>query len=280
MLSLAKKCIIIYPASVTHFSNFIKRNISEHDTCLIQNMHKFKFYWPHIQSGKIITTLKSNHMIFLTLILLWYQIQSYLSETEEETDATTQLESIVYCSLQLFHATLTMTSTFIVTTTTGSLQHHNCFRESLLLQKAKLKNPVCLLQARVLQTFCCYATNRKHTFIDQSHNLTSGMLHWHCTQTGWGGVGSKPTAVRIFYFYCFEHYVIECYHYCYYFFYCCCCCCCCCCGGSCSSSSCSHTSGGCGSGIGSILGVVINRNCITTQSLIIKVHFKAITLFS
>jgi len=85
---------------------------------------------------------------------LRYQIQPYLSETEEETYATTQLEGIVYCSLQLIHATLTLTSIF-VTTTAGFLQHHNCFSASLLLQIAKLTNSVCLLQARVLQILCC-----------------------------------------------------------------------------------------------------------------------------
>jgi hypothetical protein len=29
---------------VTHLSNFIEKNISENDICIIQNKHKFKFY--------------------------------------------------------------------------------------------------------------------------------------------------------------------------------------------------------------------------------------------
>jgi hypothetical protein len=51
----------------------------------------------------------------------------YLSEAEEETDATAQLEGIVDRVLQLSHASRTATPSFTVTTTTGSLQHGKCF---------------------------------------------------------------------------------------------------------------------------------------------------------
>jgi hypothetical protein len=55
------------------------------------------------------------------------QMLHYLSEAEEEADATTQLEGIVDCVLQLAHASRTLTPSFTVTTTTGSLQHGKFF---------------------------------------------------------------------------------------------------------------------------------------------------------
>jgi hypothetical protein len=55
------------------------------------------------------------------------QMLLYLSEAEEETDATTQLEGIVDRALQLAHASWTVTPSFTVTITTGSLQHSKCF---------------------------------------------------------------------------------------------------------------------------------------------------------
>jgi hypothetical protein len=61
-----------------------------------------------------------------------HQTLPYLSEAEEETDATTQLEGIVDCSLQPAHASRTVTPSFTVAITAGSLQHHKCFSAQLL----------------------------------------------------------------------------------------------------------------------------------------------------
>lgn len=55
------------------------------------------------------------------------QMLHYLSEAEEETNATTQLEGIVDCALQLPHASWTLTPSFSITTTTSSLEHGKCF---------------------------------------------------------------------------------------------------------------------------------------------------------
>jgi hypothetical protein len=56
----------------------------------------------------------------------------YLCETEEETDATTQLEGIVDRILQLAHACWTLTTSFIIIITAGSLHDHKYFTVLLL----------------------------------------------------------------------------------------------------------------------------------------------------
>jgi hypothetical protein len=56
----------------------------------------------------------------------------YLSEAEEEADATAQLEGIVDRALQLAHARRTLTLFLTAIFTTGSLQHGKHFSARLL----------------------------------------------------------------------------------------------------------------------------------------------------